>query len=88
MASLEEHCADCIKELGDDFEGVHKYLDEFMASKGPGHRVIRHHVGGVEEIRKKWGDRAAKAAEIHIKKDWWGKVPTRKEAEIWCTWLL
>ena len=30
MASLEEHCADCHRELGEDFEQVHIWLDELF----------------------------------------------------------
>ena len=29
-----------------------------------------------------WGDKAARAAEIHIIKDC-GKIPTAKEAQVW-----
>lgn len=69
MATFEEHCQDCQEELGERFEEVHKYLDEF-AEQGFRHRIERHHREGVEEVRKKWGDRAAAAAEIHIRRDW------------------
>lgn len=83
MALVDEHCRDCTNILGEDFREVHEWLDEFFPSKGLRHRVARHHTEGVEEVRKKWGDRAAEAAEIHIKKDCYGKVPSREEAELW-----
>jgi hypothetical protein len=45
------------------------------------HRSFRHNVNGVEEVRKKWGDEAAKAAEIHIKRDFPGldRIPTGED---------
>ena len=78
MAKFEEHCNDCIIELGEPFKYVHEWLDEFALTRGH-HRQYRHHEDGVEEVRKKWGDRAARAAEIHIIKDFksLGQVPTR-----------
>lgn len=30
---------------------------------------MRHHRQGIEEVRRLWGDRAALAAEIHIRQD-------------------
>jgi len=69
MASFKEHCADCKKELGDEFPKVHEWLDELWTLCGPDHRDVRHNNLGVEKIRQKWGDKAAKAAEIHIMKD-------------------
>jgi len=71
MPALEYHCYECIKELGEPFEYVHKWLDEFMNDPKykTRHRFLRHHRKGIEEVRKMWGDRAARAAEIHIRKD-------------------
>lgn len=69
MASLEVHCADCVAALGESFERVHLWLDEFFASIGPQHRAIRHNDAGIEEVRSKWGDRAAEAARIHIDRE-------------------
>ena len=83
MASFKEHCDDCERELGEPFPEVHKWLDEFFAKLKAKHRDVRHHQGGVEEARKKWGDRAARAAEIHIAKDTGGIIPTEKQAQMW-----
>jgi hypothetical protein len=71
MPMFEEHCKESIKELGEPFEYVHKWLDEFMGHPQykTRHRHLRHHRKGIEEIRKKWGDKAAKAAELHIMTD-------------------
>jgi len=38
------------------------------------HHRHRHHKEGVEEVREKWGDKAATAAALHIIYDI-GKVP-------------
>ena len=41
---------------------------------------MRDHREGIEEVRAKWGDEAAEAAEIHILKDC-GKIMDRLEIE-------
>ncbi len=79
MASLKEHGEDCRRELGEDFKYVHEWLDELQPEYGPMHRPFRHHADGVECVRTRWGDRAARAAEIHICKDYGGKLPTPAE---------
>jgi len=69
---IEEHCKDCMSALGCGFRGIYEWLDEFFPMLGFKHRMKRHHKDGVEEVRKKWGNDAARAAEIHIKKDCYG----------------
>ena len=88
MASYEEHCSDCLNELGDEWGKVHKWLDEFFAKMGwdAKHRDLRHHEVGIEEVRKMWGDEAAEAARIHIKKDFYGYVP--KDADDVLKWRI
>jgi hypothetical protein len=83
MASLKEHCEDCRRELGEDFKHVHEWLDALFKVLGPKHRSGRHHTGGVEEVRKMWGDHAARAAEIHIRKDYGGGLPSKNEVQLW-----
>lgn len=83
MPSFEKHCEDCIKELGEPFPHVHLWLDELFKKLGPKHRDVRHHTGGVEEVRKAWGDRAALAAEIHIRADCGQHIPAEDEAQMW-----
>lgn len=82
MPSLSQHCADCRRELGEPFEHVHEWLDALFKVMGPKHRSARHHAGGVEQVRKMWGNRAALAAEIHIKRDCGGLVPSEKDAQM------
>ena len=76
----EEHCQECLLKLGRRWNRVHVWLDETAKDYFPwtGHRQIRHHTDGVEEIRKMWGNEAARAAELHIIADE-GKVPTKEE---------
>lgn len=81
MATFEEHCEDCVRALGKPYREVHLWLDELFKVLGPKHRDVRHHTGGVEEVRKRWGDEAAKAAEIHIRKDCIGYLPSKEEAQ-------
>ena len=83
MPTFEKHCADCVRELGEPFEEVNRWLDELFPRLGPKHRDARHHEGGVEEARRRWGDRGAMAAEIHIRADCHGIVPTRQQAQMW-----
>jgi hypothetical protein len=44
---------------------VHKFFDEPTQYVGPDHRGYRHNRRDIEEVRRRWGDRAARAAEIH-----------------------
>jgi len=81
MASLQQHCADCRRELGEPFEHVHEWLDALYKTLGTKHRSARHHAGGIEQVRKMWGDRAARAAEIHILRDC-GMIPTEAQAQM------
>ena len=82
MAHFKTHCEDCVKELGEPFEKVHRWLDEYAIVFGPQHRHVRHHNEGIEKVRQMWGNKAAKAAEIHIRRDFDGKVPWVSEAKM------
>ena len=83
MPKFEKHCQDCIEKFGESFSEVHLWLDEFFEDKGPKHRDERHHEEGIEEARKKWGDKGASAAELHIKADCGGIVPTMDQIRLW-----
>ncbi len=84
MATFHEHSEDCRRELGDPFEKVHAWLDELQSEYGPMHRRFRHHTEGVERVRSKWGDAAAEAAAIHIRKDCGGVIPSQSRySEHW-----
>ena len=83
----EDHCEETLQKLGDRFEFVHRWLDAFAKDTYPlvSHRVHRHHEAGVEEVRSRWGDRAAEAARLHIVADMraygMDRVPTVQEAD-------
>ena len=84
MASLKEHCEECSRDLGVSFERVHLWLDELQGEYGPMHRPFRHHVEGIERVRAMWGDQAAAAAEIHIRRDCGGVILSQRELrEYW-----
>jgi len=82
--NYKEHCKECEEKLGKQWNVVHRWLDELAKIYWPwmGHRVHRHHIEGVEEVRKKWGDEAAEAAKLHIRADFNGHLPSKKEVEI------
>lgn len=69
MAPYEKHVADSKRWLGESFEEVHRWLDEYMRIMGPSHRKMRHHREGIELVRSMYGDPAAIAAAIHILRD-------------------
>lgn len=69
MAELKTHCEDCLVALGEEFRHVHEWLDELFKYVGSDHRDYRHNLQGIEEVRRRWGDRAARAAEIHLRRD-------------------
>jgi len=74
MAKYKEHCKECLMKLGEEYPEVHLWLDEFakeypIFTCGDYHRQFRHNREGIEYVRCKWGDGAAKAAELHILTD-------------------
>jgi len=71
MPSFDQHCAESVTLFGNPFCEVHKWLDEFFEwpEYGIHHRRLRHHETGINEVRKRWGDEAAKAAKQHIISD-------------------
>jgi len=69
MASLTQHNEDCKKFLGESFENVNKWIDEYFTQHGAKHRRFRHHREGIDEARDLFGERGALAAAIHILRD-------------------
>jgi len=68
----EEHMARCVEVLGEPFEEVHKWLDEFFADPryGTRHRCKRHHLRGMKEAGRLFGGKQAEAAAfLHILDD-------------------
>ena len=64
MAHFDQHCAEALSKFGKPYAEVHRWLDEFAGKPpyGMRHRKKRHHLAGIEEVRKLWGDEAAEAA--------------------------
>lgn len=76
MSSLNKHRQDCYEKLGKPFDEVHIFLDQYFNKLGPEkHRQELHHKHGIAMVRAKFGDEAAKAAEIHIREDFFGFLP-------------
>ena len=69
MGDLKAHCEDCLREPREERRFVYEWLDEAFKSFWPEHRDLRHNRRGIEEVRRRWADRAARAAEIHIRRD-------------------
>lgn len=74
MATIKTHIEDCERILGEGFEYVHEWLDEYAKKYNPFiyleyHRKFRHHAKGVKEVKEKWGEYAEKAAKLHIIRD-------------------
>jgi hypothetical protein len=80
MASLAQHNSDCVKFLGESFDDVNRWIDEYFSQHGPTHRKFRHHREGIEEARDLFGDRAAFAAAIHILRDC-RHIPRKRDYE-------
>ena len=84
---FQDHCDECQEKLGEAWPEVHRWLDEYAKETFPldTHRIHRHHEAGVEEVERKWGSWAAKAAKLHILADvkCYGldHVPTFDEAQ-------
>lgn len=91
---IEEHCQTCFEKFGKEFREVHKWLDDFIDKQGVDengigymftgysrmkHRRMRHHIEGVWECRRLFGEEAARAAEYHIKQDFFGYLPHRSD---------
>ena len=68
MAAFEQHCAQALETFGQPYAEVHRWLDEFAGKPPHGmrHRKKRHHLAGIEAVRRLWGNEAAAAARQHI----------------------
>jgi hypothetical protein len=86
MASRKEHNRECLEKLGNEWNCVNKWIDECgnkvnfegVACLDINHHWYRHHKEGVEEVRKMWGEDAARAAKLHILRDM-GKIYTKNQ---------
>jgi hypothetical protein len=81
---FNEHCRITKELLGEEFQEVHKWLDEFHGKEPyhTKHRFLRHHKQGIEEVRKIYGDKAALAAKQHVLSDLLGEMGSPTENDI------
>jgi hypothetical protein len=86
MARIKEHMNDCEELLGNPWERVHKFLDQY-AELFPVeifteyHRGFLHNRYGIEVVRAMWGIEAGQAAIIHIVRDYI-EQPIRKWKQV------
>ncbi len=80
MADLLTHKLDCISRLNHPFSRVHVWLDHYATFGVYEHRAKRHHQEGIEEVRRRFGEEAGRAAWLHIMRDCW-HIPTRQDYE-------
>lgn len=74
MASIPQHCYESEILFGSDFREVHTWLDSYAKlfppeRHGTFHRHFRHNNDGIEYVRRKFGEIAARAAKFHIERD-------------------
>ena len=68
MARLEDHCAESAEVVGESYNELHKWLDEFAGSEGYGfkHRRKRHHERGIQQAIELFGEKAGDVTRQHI----------------------
>ncbi len=67
--TFEEHCQQSILFFGEPFAEVHRWLDEFAGKTIFRHRRLRHHEAGIDRIIRMYGEKAGRAARLHIISD-------------------
>lgn len=77
MSEIKNHCEDCEALLGDACLEVHEFLDQYapffpIRVFYEYHRSFLHNSYGLKLIKEKWGEIGAKAAMIHLVRDWLG----------------
>jgi hypothetical protein len=75
MANILQHAIDCKLLLGNGYEEVHHYLDQYAKIFNPElfldyHRTFLHNSYGLEIIRNLYGEEGKKAAIIHLTRDY------------------
>jgi len=69
MATFDEHCADCMAELGQTYSEVHKFLDSYYGELGYSHRMVLHHSLGIEIVRRFfWRERCARSRDSYTQR--------------------
>jgi len=75
MSYIEEHCKDCVEELGEPFYEVHAFLDQYsemfpITHFAAYHRTFLHNTYGLRLVKAMWGEKAWKAAVLHVVTDY------------------
>jgi len=60
---------------------VHKFLDRYSFEFGNKSRIVFHHKQGLDMIKILFGEEIKEIAELHIRCDFYGRVPNLKELE-------
>ena len=88
MPSIGEHCKESIRLFGKPYTEVHIWLDALAGSPecGMRHRMKRHHLAGLEQVRRIFGGDAVEPARQHIISDlkmegWTESDPFPKDEE-------
>ena len=85
---LEDHEKQSVEYFGKPWTEVHVFLDQFFPMfRGADHRRVLHHVAGVNEVVRRFGEESRPVAELHIKEDWNRycgvyDVPTLREIDL------
>jgi len=71
MPSLETHSAESLRLFGEKFVEVHQWLDAYAGTPEYGfrHRHQRHHIAGINQVARLFGEKAALAARQHVISD-------------------
>ena len=85
MPNLKLHCKFSKKRTGDNYEDLHKWMDEPQKVLGIDHRRVRHDLSYIPNVKEKFGDEAVSEFLMHISADYkssarkWGlkKVNTK-----------
>lgn len=82
MPSLEQHMESDVEIGLKPHQHVHELLDQFAHYPDMKflreHRKFLHHKEGIDYVRMRWGEEAAKSAEQHVLDDC-GHVPSAKD---------
>jgi hypothetical protein len=87
MARIKDHCEDCKLLIGEPFEEIHAYLDQYAeifqtAVFGEYHRTFLHNKAGINTANYLFGHRAGKAAELHVIRDY-VEQPLKDHGQKW-----
>lgn len=84
--NLEQHCEKTKEIFGESYTYVHNWLDEFSNKYSEPdrykHRKYRHHLEGILEARKEFGEIGMLVAFLHVFEDNEGYIPIKSDYNI------